>query len=94
LHSHPGNKIDSVGAIRLSEALKSNSSLTLLDLEGTRLDIVFTLNIVDEDIDIKTMNQIAEYINRNKKMWEEIRDCINTNDLGWLKTLLSKPTIN
>jgi hypothetical protein len=38
--------------------------------------------------------QIEESIDQNKKLWEEIHDCIRTNNLRQLMTLISKHTIN
>jgi hypothetical protein len=45
-------------------------------------------------MDYTLMQQVDEYINQNKKMWNEIHECIRTNDLNQLMTLLSKHTIN
>jgi hypothetical protein len=39
-------------------------------------------------------NFIDEYVNRNMLMWTKIHECIQTNDLQQLMTLLSKHTIN
>jgi hypothetical protein len=48
----------------------------------------------DRYIDLDLKQQIYEGIHRNLKMWQEIHDCIRTNDLEQLMTLLSKHTIN
>jgi hypothetical protein len=37
---------------------------------------------------------IQKLVNKNQEIWMGIHDCISTNDLERLKTLLSKHTIN
>jgi hypothetical protein len=45
-------------------------------------------------IDDTNLKQINQLIHRNKEIWNEIHNCIRTNDLKQLMTLLSKHTIN
>jgi hypothetical protein len=40
------------------------------------------------------VGRIWELVERNVKLWKEVHDCIRTNNLQQLKTLLSKHTIN
>jgi hypothetical protein len=49
---------------------------------------------IDNDINDKLRHQVEEYIHQNQKIWQEIHECIRTNDLAQLKALLSKHTIN
>jgi hypothetical protein len=49
-----------------------------------------TANIIDHT----RLQQVAECIKHNKKLSEEIYDCIRTNALEQLKTLLSQHSIN
>jgi ankyrin repeat protein len=40
------------------------------------------------------LQQVEQSIEQNKKLWTEIHECIRTNDLKQLMTLLSQHTIN
>jgi hypothetical protein len=46
------------------------------------------------DCDGFLQKQADEYLCQNRKIWREIHDCIRTNDLQQLMTLLSKHSIN
>jgi hypothetical protein len=70
---------DDEGTAILSEALQSNTSLTSLN----------TGYIMEPQPE-----KIEKLINRNVMLWEEIHNCIRTNDIQQLTTLLSKHTIN
>jgi ankyrin repeat protein len=85
-----GNGIESSGISKLSEALKLNSSLSFINLgSNTRCFGSFSLNA-----DWFGDSQLKEPIERNKELWNKIHDCIRTNDLELLMTLLSKHSIN
>src|SRR5690606_38982800 len=62
------NKIGSEGAIKISEALKSNSSLTSLDLYGnTSYFIPFSL-FPDSDIDNEAAFKLSEALKSNSPL--------------------------
>jgi hypothetical protein len=88
------NSIGNEGALKLSEALKLNTTLTSLGLRGNKCWVVsFSLN-TGNDIDDTLQQQVEKSINQTREMWEEIHECIRTNDMKQLTTLLSKHTIN
>jgi hypothetical protein len=78
----------------LIEALKSNSSLTEVNFYSNRRVFISFLTHTDNDIDFNLEQQINQHIEQNKNLWQGIHDCIRTNDLQKLMTLLSKHSIN
>jgi hypothetical protein len=92
---NPDNNIGDIGGAKLSEVLKTNVFLTELSLNCNKLLVSFHSHFnTDNKIDGKLQEQMEEYANQNKKMWNEIHSCIRTTDLQQLITLLSKHTIN
>jgi hypothetical protein len=68
--------------------LHSSSSVETLLLHS-----ILTLHR-DNNIDDKLKQQIENFIKENEKLWSEIHECIQTDNLKQLKALLSKHTIN
>jgi hypothetical protein len=90
------NSIGAEGAVQLSEALKSNSTLTAFGLECNKLlcfIISFSLNTVN-NIDAQLKRQVVQHCEQNLSVWTQIHDLIKKSDLEQLMTLLSKHTIN
>jgi hypothetical protein len=52
------------------------------------------LHNIDNAIDYKLKQQIQDSLEQNNKLWSEIHNSIQTNDLQQLMTLLSQHTIN
>jgi hypothetical protein len=87
------NYISDEGAVKLAEALISDTALTAL--KGNRLVVtVFSLTTGNKINDEKLHKQIAKSIFQNTKLWREIHECIRINDFQQLMTLLSKHPIN
>jgi hypothetical protein len=63
-------KLNSQGAIKLAEAIKSNSSLTLFKFH------TFTNNNMTR---FDVHNQVEKKTYQNKMLWEEIHGCIRSN---------------
>jgi hypothetical protein len=71
--------------ILLSHCLSSTVTHLLL--------LLFSLNTANK-INDEVLEEVEQHVEQKLTVWTEIHDCIRTNDLEQLMTLLSKQTIN